>query len=104
MAFYINFRQIVESESDVIYGTFKTEFDKVATGTLSLPISIPGTNYYEGLKVYNRRTNSIDPVMFFLFSILIYECEIEILFTGKEETHQNLEANYGREESFSEKS
>lgn len=52
MAFYISFKQIVEAESDLIYETFKTEFEKVATGTLSLPISIPGTNYYEGLQVY----------------------------------------------------
>ncbi|XP_062150209.1 cytochrome P450 85A-like [Alnus glutinosa] len=63
MAFYITFRQIVESESDIVYGTFKTEFDKVATGTLSLPISIPGTNYYEGLKARKRLIRILKQIM-----------------------------------------
>jgi brassinosteroid-6-oxidase 1 len=53
MAFYISFRQIIEVEADSIYKAFKEEFDKVATGTLSLAIYIPGSNYYQGLQVHN---------------------------------------------------
>uniref|UniRef100_A0A7N2LAK8 Cytochrome P450 n=1 Tax=Quercus lobata TaxID=97700 RepID=A0A7N2LAK8_QUELO len=50
MAFYVAFRQIIETECDLIYKAFKEEFDKVATAALSLPINIPGTNYYQGLQ------------------------------------------------------
>ena len=53
MAFYAAFRQIIKAEYDLICKTFKAEFDKVATASLSLPINIPGTNYYEGLQVCN---------------------------------------------------
>ena len=53
MAFYVGFRQIIEAECDLIYKAFKEEFDKVATAALSLPINIPGTNYYQGLQVCN---------------------------------------------------
>lgn len=53
MAFYAAFRQIIKAEYDLICKAFKAEFDKVATASLSLPINIPGTNYHEGLQVYN---------------------------------------------------
>uniref|UniRef100_A0A2N9EUE7 Cytochrome P450 n=1 Tax=Fagus sylvatica TaxID=28930 RepID=A0A2N9EUE7_FAGSY len=54
MAFYISFRQIIEVEADSIYKAFKEEFDKVATGTLSLAIYIPGSNYYQGLQARKK--------------------------------------------------
>ncbi|KAI5678873.1 hypothetical protein M9H77_09823 [Catharanthus roseus] len=50
MAFFIALKQIVEEESDSIYQTFKAEFDKLALGSLSLPIKLPGTNYYRGFQ------------------------------------------------------
>ncbi|XP_075659319.1 cytochrome P450 85A1-like [Castanea sativa] len=50
MAFYVAFRQIISAECDLIYEAFEREFDKVATAALSLPINIPGTNYYQGLQ------------------------------------------------------
>lgn len=52
MAFLIGFTQIVEAELSSIYDGFKTEFDKLVTGSLSLPINLPGTSYYRGFKVY----------------------------------------------------
>ncbi|XP_048318957.2 cytochrome P450 85A [Ziziphus jujuba] len=50
MTFLTSFKQIVESESDRIYEALKPEFDKLLLGTFSLPINIPGTNYYQGLQ------------------------------------------------------
>ncbi|CAM8950472.1 unnamed protein product [Rhodiola kirilowii] len=51
MALYISFRQIIETESSsTLFNAFKQEFDKLYTGTLSLPINIPGTNYHLGFK------------------------------------------------------
>ncbi|KAM4110458.1 hypothetical protein ACB094_03G196900 [Castanea mollissima] len=54
MAFYAAFRQIIKAEYDLICKAFKAEFDKVATASLSLPINIPGTNYYEGLQARKK--------------------------------------------------
>ncbi|GFZ05010.1 brassinosteroid-6-oxidase 1 [Actinidia rufa] len=48
MALFITFKQIMEIESNSSYEAFKTEFDKLMVGSLSLPINIPGTNYYRG--------------------------------------------------------
>ncbi|KAG6407786.1 hypothetical protein SASPL_130784 [Salvia splendens] len=50
MAFLIGFTQIVEAELSSIYDGFKVEFDKLVTGSLSLPINLPGTSYYRGFK------------------------------------------------------
>ncbi|KAK9277140.1 hypothetical protein L1049_006679 [Liquidambar formosana] len=51
MAFFVSFKQIVEIESaSSIYKAFKSEFDKLVIGTLSLPINIPGTNYHRGFQ------------------------------------------------------
>ncbi|XP_027099305.1 cytochrome P450 85A [Coffea arabica] len=50
MAFFLSFNQILEDESSVIYEAFKAEFDKFVVGTISLPINLPGTNYYKGLQ------------------------------------------------------
>ncbi|GFZ10935.1 brassinosteroid-6-oxidase 1 [Actinidia rufa] len=52
MALFITFKQIMEIESNSSYEAFKTEFDKLMVGSLSLPINIPGTNYYRGFMVY----------------------------------------------------
>lgn len=53
MTFLISFKQIAEVELSSIYDAFKFEFDKLLVGSLSLPINIPGTKYYHGLKVYH---------------------------------------------------
>ncbi|KAM7250553.1 hypothetical protein ACFE04_022436 [Oxalis oulophora] len=50
MAFYVAFNQVLEKEANSIYADFKSEFDKVAAGAISLPINIPGTMYYYGLQ------------------------------------------------------
>ena len=51
MAFFLSFNQILEDESSVIYEAFKAEFDKFVVGTISLPINLPGINYYKGVQV-----------------------------------------------------
>ncbi|GFY88755.1 brassinosteroid-6-oxidase 2 [Actinidia rufa] len=55
MALFIAFKQIMETESSSSYEAFKAEFDKLMMGSLSLPINIPGTNYYGGFMVYYQR-------------------------------------------------
>ncbi|KAF3431608.1 hypothetical protein FNV43_RR26339 [Rhamnella rubrinervis] len=42
--------KIVEGELGSSCKAFKPEFDKLALGTISLPLNIPGTNYYQGLQ------------------------------------------------------
>lgn len=52
MAYFVSFSQIFNIQStSSAYGLLKSEFNKLTLGTLSLPICIPGTNYYQGLKV-----------------------------------------------------
>lgn len=51
MAFFIAFKQIVESESDSMFKAFEHEFNKLARGTISLPIDIQGTQYHRGRQV-----------------------------------------------------
>lgn len=51
MAFLTGFTQIAEAEFSSVYGKFKSEFDKLLIGSLSLPINLPGTRYYRGFKV-----------------------------------------------------
>ncbi|XP_059448403.1 cytochrome P450 85A1-like [Corylus avellana] len=63
MAFYMTFRQLVEAEADTLYEPFKAAFDKVVTGTLSLPINIPGTNYHMGLQGRKRIIGMLKQVM-----------------------------------------
>ncbi|XP_051149270.1 cytochrome P450 85A1-like [Andrographis paniculata] len=48
-AFMVMFKQIMGADSNSIYDEFKAEFDKLQTGTLSLPINIPGSNYRTGM-------------------------------------------------------
>ncbi|KAL2546617.1 Cytochrome [Forsythia ovata] len=50
MTLLIALKQIAEVESSSIYEDFKVEFGKLLVGSLSLPINIPGTKYYHGLK------------------------------------------------------
>ncbi|GAV78763.1 p450 domain-containing protein [Cephalotus follicularis] len=50
MAFFVAFKMILGKEPRSIYEAFKSAFDKVALGTLSLPINIPGTNYHRGFQ------------------------------------------------------
>lgn len=52
MAFLISFEQIVEGELGSSCEVLKPEFDKLLLGTISLPLNIPGTNYYQGLQVH----------------------------------------------------
>jgi len=49
----------------VIYDNFKSEFDKLAAGTISLAINIPGTAYHSGMQVHYGRLNLIlSPIVF----------------------------------------
>ncbi|XP_073031997.1 cytochrome P450 85A1-like [Primulina eburnea] len=50
MALMIAFKQIAEAESSSIYEDFKSEFEKLFAGSLSLPIYLPGTKYYQGIQ------------------------------------------------------
>ncbi|GFZ10932.1 brassinosteroid-6-oxidase 2 [Actinidia rufa] len=70
MALFIAFKQIMEIESNSSYEAFKAEFDKLMVGSLSLPINIPGTNYYRGFmgrkrvlrilrEIVEKRSNSL---------------------------------------------
>ncbi|KAK0573451.1 hypothetical protein LWI29_008188 [Acer saccharum] len=54
MALLTSFKPMVKVESNQIYETFKTEFDKLVVGTLSLPINILGSNYHYGLQGRKR--------------------------------------------------
>ncbi|XP_065864418.1 cytochrome P450 85A-like [Euphorbia lathyris] len=48
MFFFVSFNLVFEGESRSVFELFKSEFDKIFVGALSLPINIPGTNYYSG--------------------------------------------------------
>lgn len=50
MAFLVSYKQVLENEPAWFYEAFKSEFDKLVTGTLALPINLPGTNYYYGFQ------------------------------------------------------
>ncbi|CAI9108998.1 OLC1v1008721C1 [Oldenlandia corymbosa var. corymbosa] len=51
MAFFLAFKQILEDdESSLVYKSMKEEFEQLVEGTISLPIKLPGTNYYRGLQ------------------------------------------------------
>lgn len=51
MQLFIGLKQIAEEESRSGYENFKSAFDKLQIGSLSMPINLPGTNYYKGYKV-----------------------------------------------------
>ncbi|GFP87298.1 cytochrome p450 85a [Phtheirospermum japonicum] len=50
VVFYVAFKQLAESECNSVCNRFKCEFDKLLIGSLSLPINLPGTNYYHGFQ------------------------------------------------------
>lgn len=51
MAFFVSTNQIVDDEPKSFHEAFKATFDNIYLGTICLPINIPGTSYYKGLKV-----------------------------------------------------
>lgn len=51
MAFFVSMKLIVENEPSPFHEAFKATFDNIVSGTFSLPIKIPGTNYFRGLQV-----------------------------------------------------
>ncbi|KDP41328.1 hypothetical protein JCGZ_15735 [Jatropha curcas] len=63
MALFIGFKQILETESGSIYESLKSEFDKLLLGTLSLPINIPGTNYYSGFQGRKRTVKILKQII-----------------------------------------
>ncbi|RWW50746.1 hypothetical protein BHE74_00042957 [Ensete ventricosum] len=54
MALMSALKQIASIETGPVSKGLRTEIFKLVLGTLSLPINIPGTNYYRGLKVASR--------------------------------------------------
>lgn len=72
MALYVSYREIFGTDSSTLFDAFRKEFDKLHMGTLSLPISIPGTNYHVGFQgrknilnilrhiLKERRANTLD--------------------------------------------
>ncbi|KAG5079814.1 hypothetical protein AAZX31_02G113700 [Glycine max] len=54
MAFFISMKAVVENEPNSFVESFKATFDSMALGTISLPIKIPGTQYYRGLKAREK--------------------------------------------------
>ncbi|KAJ6772289.1 hypothetical protein OIU74_018505 [Salix koriyanagi] len=53
--FVIALKLVDDDQSSVIYDNFKPELDRLAAGTISLPINIPGTANHSGLQVHYRR-------------------------------------------------
>ncbi|KAL2349132.1 hypothetical protein Fmac_003132 [Flemingia macrophylla] len=54
MSFCISLKAVVADEANSFIESFKATFDKMAVATISLPINIPGTNYYRGLKAREK--------------------------------------------------
>ncbi|KAF7809026.1 cytochrome P450 85A-like [Senna tora] len=54
MAFFVSMKQIVEDVPSSFHEEFKAIFDNIVLGTISLPIKIPGTNYYRGLQTREK--------------------------------------------------
>ncbi|RDY02306.1 Cytochrome P450 85A, partial [Mucuna pruriens] len=54
MAFLISMKAVVENEPNSFLQSFKAIFDKMALGTISLPIKIPGTDYFRGLQAREK--------------------------------------------------
>ncbi|XP_057443589.1 cytochrome P450 85A-like isoform X2 [Lotus japonicus] len=54
MAFFVSMKLIVENETSPFPETFKATFDNIVSGTFSLPIKIPGTNYFRGLQTRKK--------------------------------------------------
>ncbi|XP_020211536.2 cytochrome P450 85A [Cajanus cajan] len=54
MAFFISMKAVVENEPTSFLKSFKATFDNMALGTISLPIKIPGTDYFRALKAREK--------------------------------------------------
>ncbi|KAK4260983.1 hypothetical protein QN277_004039 [Acacia crassicarpa] len=54
MAFFVSMNLIVDDEPKSFHEAFKAKFDNILLGTISLPINIPGTNYYKGLQAREK--------------------------------------------------
>lgn len=79
MALFISFKQIVESEAALVYGAFKPEFDKLVVGTLSLPISIPGTSYHRGVQVCLENVDLIFNMELIAIKEIYNRCQYPII-------------------------
>lgn len=88
MAFLIGFTQIVEDELSSIYDGFKAEFDKLVTGSLSLPINLPGTSYYRGFKVCSM-LNQVMLCKYLRIFLVTSVCCVEC--AGQGECSQDIE-------------
>ncbi|RDY04244.1 Cytochrome P450 85A, partial [Mucuna pruriens] len=49
MVFLVSMKAVVENEPNSFLKSFKATFDNMALATISLPIKIPGTDYFRGL-------------------------------------------------------
>ncbi|KAJ7943321.1 Cytochrome P450 [Quillaja saponaria] len=63
MAFFVSMKQIVETESISFCEAFKATFDKLASGTIALPIKLPGTTYFQGLQARKKVTAILKQVL-----------------------------------------
>ncbi|XVF43257.1 hypothetical protein PTKIN_Ptkin02bG0025600 [Pterospermum kingtungense] len=63
MAFSMSFKNIVERGSTSVYEILKQDFEKLLEGTLSVPINIPGTNYYHGFQARKRIVKMLKQIM-----------------------------------------
>ncbi|KAF1890020.1 hypothetical protein Lal_00025351 [Lupinus albus] len=54
MAFFVALELVVENEPISFHESFEALFENMFTGTISLPIKFPGTNYYKGLKAREK--------------------------------------------------
>ncbi|XP_061340195.1 cytochrome P450 85A-like [Gastrolobium bilobum] len=63
MAFFVSMKLIVENEPSPFHETFKATFDNIVSGTFSLPIKIPGTNYFRGLQTRKKVVATLKEVL-----------------------------------------
>ncbi|WCJ22090.1 Cytochrome P450 85A1 [Euphorbia peplus] len=63
MFFFMSFNLVFEGESNFMYEELKSEFDKIFLGALSLPINIPGTQYYSGSQGRKKVTKMLREMM-----------------------------------------
>ncbi|XP_027361044.1 cytochrome P450 85A-like isoform X1 [Abrus precatorius] len=63
MAFFVSMKLIVENEPSPFNEAFKATFDNIVSGTFSLPINIPGTNYFRGLQTRKKVVATLKEVI-----------------------------------------
>ncbi|KAK7274992.1 hypothetical protein RIF29_16098 [Crotalaria pallida] len=63
MAFFVSMKLIVENEPSPFHEAFKATFDNIVSGTFSLPIKIPGTNYFRGLQTRKKVVATLKEVL-----------------------------------------